>query len=176
MKTITVAALLMLSTSSFLLFDFTKQSNIQNWIVVDDGVMGGKSEGIFSLNENGHATFSGYVSTENNGGFSSVRYQFPKVAASNFSFIKLKVRGDGKNYQLRLKANSKDYVSYVSNFETSNKWQTIKIPIRKMYPTFRGRNLDLPNFNHAYFEEIGILIGNKRSEKFKLEIDSIELE
>ena len=37
----------------FVLFDFTKESNIQNWSVVNDGVMGGLSKGNFSVNDKG---------------------------------------------------------------------------------------------------------------------------
>ena len=44
-----------------------------------------------------------------------------------------------------------------------------------MYPSFRGRKLDQPDFDHKQIEEIAILIGNKRNEKFQLLIDKIEL-
>jgi NADH dehydrogenase [ubiquinone] 1 alpha subcomplex assembly factor 1 len=44
-----------------------------------------------------------------------------------------------------------------------------------MYPAFRGKKLDLPNFDHNYMEEIAFLIGNKKPEKFRLLIDQIEL-
>jgi len=33
-----------------------------------------------------------------------------------------------------------------------------------LYPSFRGRKLDLPNFSHDYIEEIVFLIGNKKPE------------
>jgi hypothetical protein len=44
-----------------------------------------------------------------------------------------------------------------------------------MYPSFRGRKLDKPNFSEDYIEEIAFLIGNKSEEKFQLLIDKIEL-
>ena len=44
-----------------------------------------------------------------------------------------------------------------------------------MYPVFRGRGLNQPNFSGKYLQEIGFLIGNKRAEKFNLIIDKIEL-
>ena len=44
-----------------------------------------------------------------------------------------------------------------------------------MYPSFRGRKLNKENFNKTSIEEIGFLIGNKKQEKFNLEIDKIEL-
>ena len=51
----------------------------------------------------------------------------------------------------------------------------ISIPIKNMFPSFRGRKLDQANFSHDKIEEIAFLIGNKKEEDFKLMIDSIEL-
>ena len=65
--------------SPMLIFDFTTQSNIQDWVITDDIVMGGESSGTFSLDTEGNGVFSGKVSLENNGGFSSVRYRFNKL-------------------------------------------------------------------------------------------------
>jgi NADH dehydrogenase [ubiquinone] 1 alpha subcomplex assembly factor 1 len=45
-----------------------------------------------------------------------------------------------------------------------------------MYPSFRGRRLNQPNFSNDSIEELTFLIGNKKSEKFKLLIDKIVLE
>jgi hypothetical protein len=44
-----------------------------------------------------------------------------------------------------------------------------------MYPSFRGRKLDAPNFSHDSIEEIVFLIGNKKNERFELIIDKIAL-
>lgn len=55
------------------LFNFTSSTDIKTWYIVDDVVMGGRSSGTFTLNEDGHGVFAGNVSLENNGGFSSVR-------------------------------------------------------------------------------------------------------
>ena len=44
-----------------------------------------------------------------------------------------------------------------------------------MYPSFRGRRLNTPNFSHDFIEQIVFLIGNKKKEDFKLIIDTIEL-
>ena len=89
--------------------------------------------------------------------------------------IIIKLRGDGKKYQFRIKSNSGDYYSYIAPFLTSGEWQEIEIPIKDMYPSFRGRRLDQPNFSNNYIEELTFLIGNKKQEKFKLLIDKIEL-
>ena len=55
------------------LYDFSENSSLRYWSVVDDGVMGGVSQGSLRINYEGHGVFSGYVSLENYGGFSSIR-------------------------------------------------------------------------------------------------------
>ena len=162
--------------STLVIYDFSKSSDIADWYVVNDGVMGGLSKGTMELNTDGHGVFQGQVRLENNGGFSSIRYSFETKKVSDYSYLVLRIKGDGKKYQLRAKSKRAQYFSYVSYFETGNQWETIKIPLREMYPVFRGYRLNQPNFEGIELEEIGILIGNKKAEAFRLEIDSIYLE
>tara|TARA_B110001450_G_scaffold119187_1_gene112372 strand:- start:91 stop:600 length:510 start_codon:yes stop_codon:yes gene_type:complete len=163
------------SLSSFIIFDFNKNSSISNWVVVDDVVMGGRSTGNFKLNKDGNGVFYGNVSLDNNGGFSSLRHGFNKLNIEKFKTLVLKIKGDGKNYQFRIKHKSSDYASYITSFSSSGEWQEIEIPINSMYPSFRGRKLDEPNFSHKSVEEITFLIANKKNEDFMLIIDKIEL-
>jgi NADH dehydrogenase [ubiquinone] 1 alpha subcomplex assembly factor 1 len=166
---------LLSSAQSHLIFDFNKTSDIKNWTTVDDVVMGGKSSSTFKLSPEGLGLFEGEVSLENNGGFSSVHYKFKKQLIKQYSSVFIKLKGDGKKYQFRIKANSGEYYSYISTFNTTSNWQELEIPLKEMYPSFRGKKLDKPNFDSEYIEEITFLIGNKKNEKFKLLIDKIEL-
>ena len=157
------------------IFDFNKDSNIRDWQIVNDGVMGGLSVGNFTLGTDGHGIFEGEISLENNGGFSSVRHRFDKIRVTKESYISIRLKGDGKNYQFRVKDDSNNYYSYITNFKTTGEWEEIKILLMDMYPSFRGRKLDLPNFSKDYIEEIVFLIGNKKAEKFELFLDKIVL-
>lgn len=167
--------ILIITMNTQLIFDFNKSSNIQDWRIVNDIVMGGKSSSSFTLSPDGFGLFEGEVSLENNGGFASVNYRFKKIKVNNDSCIIIKLKGDGKNYQVRIKNDSGNSYSYIATFETSGAWQEIKIPLKDMYPSFRGRKLDLPNFSHDSIEELVFLIGNKTPEKFALLIDKIEV-
>ena len=163
-----------LMSQSFV-YEFDNQSNISNWIIVNDDVMGGLSSCKIRTDEKGNGVFEGSISTANNGGFSSIRLNLNRINASPNSYFKIKLKGDNKKYQLRIKKNISDYHSYVKSFQTSSEWETIKIPLKDMYPTFRGRKLNMKNFNYNYFQQITLLVGNKKNERFKLLIDSIEL-
>ena len=155
--------LIPLSMQVLTLFDFNAQSTLENWYVVDDVVMGGRSAGSFSLSPEGHGIFAGEVSLENNGGFSSVRHRFAPTEVQDYTHCYIRLKGDGKRYQFRIKANSKDYFSYIAYFSTNGDWQTVQIPLNEMYPSYRGRKLDIPNFSADYMEEIAFLIANKKA-------------
>jgi len=155
------------------LFDFNQDTNIHQWKVVDDVVMGGRSSGEIMLTLEGTGIFRGTVSLENNGGFSSVRHSFPSTNVSDYSKFVLRLKGDGQRYQFRVKENQGDYYSFISYIQTSTDWAEYEIEFKQMYPTFRGRKLDRPNFAGKTVEEIGFLIGNKKPQSFVLEIDKI---
>ena len=168
-----LASLMTLSIMS--LFDFNKSSNLTNWAVVDDGVMGGRSNGHFKLSSDGYAVFHGNVSLENNGGFSSVRYQFSQRNISGHTKMIIRLKGDGKRYQFGVKSNKYDRHSYIYHFETTGNWQTVEIPLLEMKASFRGRELDIPHYPGEFMEEIAFFISNKKAEHFKLELDNIAL-
>lgn len=63
-------------SNSKVIFDFNKESDISDWKIVNDAVMGGRSSSKFYLNEEGNGVFKGKFSLENNGGFSSLRHRF----------------------------------------------------------------------------------------------------
>lgn len=166
---------LILVSNNPVLFDFSKESSLSNWFVINDGVMGGLSEGALELTSEGHGSFTGQVRLENYGGFTSIRCATGKIETPEGAIVRMRVKGDGKNYQFRVKHKARDYQSYITTFSTSGEWETIEIPLSKLYPSFRGRVLDMPNFNHSNLTEFTFLIANKKAETFELLIDSVEL-
>jgi hypothetical protein len=126
-----------------MLFDFGTLENMDDWLIVNDGVMGGLSKSKFILSDSNTAVFSGNVSLENNGGFASTRTKAMQFHLDGFKGILIRVKGDGKKYQFRIRTDDRfDGVSYRYHFETGiNQWQTISIPFNKCVPVFRGRIL-----------------------------------
>jgi monofunctional biosynthetic peptidoglycan transglycosylase len=143
------------------------------WTIVNDGVMGGISSSDMELTEEGTALFSGSVSLENNGGFASVRGVFPTLDLSAYEGVVIRVRGDGRRYQLRFRTDgSFDGVAYRAEFDTrAGEWQEVTLPFEAFEPSFRGYvprragPLDTRRIRQA-----GFLIGDKRDGPFRLEI------
>lgn len=174
-----------------ILFDFTKSSLElkEIWGAVDDVVMGGISESNIKLAGN-KAIFSGIVSTENNGGFASVRSKNFSIPwdLSAYEGIQLRIQGDGKRYKFIARCEGKwDGISYCYSFDTlSNCWLTINIPFKDLIPVFRAKTVrDAGNFDSSKvyamqlmlskFEYDGGYNPNFQPGAFALEIESIKV-
>ena len=178
MKYVLTLLTLILSTTLNMktIYTFSAQTNIKEWRIVNDAVMGGVSKSSLVLTDEGHGQFSGHVSLANNGGFASLQLNTTIKLAEEKKFIVLRVKGDGKRYEFRLTGEMSQSESYVHQFATSGEWENIKLAISEFYPQFRGRKLNIPNFNFKSIEQLSFLIANKQEEDFKLLIDWIGLE
>jgi hypothetical protein len=127
-------------------FDFTSpNTELKNaWGAVDDVVMGGVSQSDIRLRNN-NAVFSGIVSTDNNGGFASVRTRNfdPPLDLSAYEGIQLKVQGDGKRYKFITRCEGKwDGVGYCYSFDTIYNYPiTVSIPFKDLIPVFRAKTV-----------------------------------
>ena len=167
-----------LSTQSNMkeIYTFSAQTNVREWRIVNDGVMGGISKSSLKLTDAGHGQFSGHVSLANNGGFASVQLNTTIELTEANKFIVLRVKGDGKRYEFRLKGNHSQYESYVHPFATTGEWEILRLAISEFYPQFRGSKMNSPNFNFKSIEQMTFLIANKQEEDFEILIDWIGLE
>lgn len=159
------------------LFDFKSATQLERWRIVNDGVMGGLSQSKFTNSGKQTAIFQGTVSLENNGGFTSTRTLSYDYNLEDYAGIQLRVKGDGKNYQFRLRSNGRfDGISYRYQFSTAaDTWTIVDLPFNEFIPVFRGRILkDVDPITPESIRQLGFLIANKRSEEFKLEIDWIK--
>jgi monofunctional biosynthetic peptidoglycan transglycosylase len=151
-------------------------SRVGNWTIVNDGVMGGRSASNLELTDAGTAMFSGYLSLDNNGGFASTRAIFDRLDLSGHAGIALKVKGDGRNYQLRIRTTGRfDGVSYSREFATEDgEWTEVFLPFSEFRPTFRGRvPRGMGPLDPSSIRQIGFLLGDKVEGPFQLEISWI---
>ena len=161
-----------MSQEEIMLEDFS-ENDLLSWNIVDDTVMGGRSRGSFKINNN-IGEFKGYLSLANNGGFSSVRAYYP-YDLIGISSITLRVKGDGRKYNFRVRTNKNSWASYSHSFSTeSNTWQEITLNIQDFFPTYRGYNVqNVQRLSELLIREIGIMISDKNEGNFALMIDWI---
>jgi len=151
---------------------------VNQWRIVNDGVMGGLSSSKAIVNNESKIVFSGNVSLENNGGFASLRSPVKDYDFSEFTGLELKLKTDGKRYSISMKETS--YFTgyfYTKSFETKkDEWIVVRIPFNEFKLYYFGQetnsNKKIPLNN---IKEISLLIGDKQSGEFKAEIDHIIL-
>ena len=148
--------------------------DIEPWRSINDGVMGGRSAGGMTQSAE-NLKFEGSLSLENNGGFSSVRRAVSRDL-SRVTGIRIQVRGDGRQYQFRIRQDSGfDGVAWSAAFSSGETWQQIDIGFDQFAPVFRGRSVPQagPVIPSA-IQQIGFLLADKKAGHFELEIRGIE--
>jgi len=169
----------MLPAQELMLADCSNQeAKTLEWRIVNDGVMGGLSKGQFEIIENGVLKFTGNLSLENNGGFSSIRTGEIQRNLAAAQGVSLRVKGDGRTYQLRFGTEARFRgmeVSFLVEFPTQkNEWVEVKLPFEEFVGSFRGRTLKDYRFEPAEIRRMGLLIADKKAGPFSLEIDWIQ--
>ena len=159
-----------------MLVDFTDKKADHQMNVVNDGVMGGLSQGRIEMTQNDSLLFKGNISLQNNGGFSSFRIGGKLWDLSAWKGVEILVKGDGRTYGLRATTDEtflRSSVSFTADFKTvKDEWVKLQIPFSKMKASWRGRKLDR-NFDPAQIKGLGIILADKTAGKFALEIKSI---
>jgi NADH dehydrogenase [ubiquinone] 1 alpha subcomplex assembly factor 1 len=160
------------------LFSFNNPEAAREWQTVNDGVMGGRSDGRFRINQFKNLEFFGNLSLANNGGFASVRSRGSAMNLQNGDSIVVKVRGDGREYTLNLyTAGRRMAFSYRVPFQTKkDEWIKVRVPLSDFVATSFGRIVRNSVLIPEQVSGIGILLGDKKPGAFKIEIDSISVE
>jgi monofunctional biosynthetic peptidoglycan transglycosylase len=156
------------------IIDFEDPGAVERWRIVNDGVMGGLSNSRIRATPNSTAVFEGRLSLENNGGFASVRTLLNGLDLSDQEGISLRVRGDGRTYQVRFRTNRRfDGVTYRATFTTKpDQWTTVKVPFSEFIPTYRGRILrGVEPLDTADLQQLALMVADKKQGRFQLEID-----
>jgi NADH dehydrogenase [ubiquinone] 1 alpha subcomplex assembly factor 1 len=158
------------------LFDFSTPDAAKAWQTVNDGVMGGVSDGKVRITEK-NLEFYGALSLENNGGFASVRSKAAKMDLSKYDGLVFKVRGDGREYYLNVHVPTNQIAfSYRASFKTENdEWSEVTIPFKDFKATSFGRVAEKGKpLNPSNVESVGFLLADKKAGPFKLEVSWIK--
>lgn len=160
------------------LFAFTEADSAKDWQAVNDGVMGGVSEGKFKITDQKTLEFSGTLSLENNGGFASVRTKPKTLDLKSGDTLITNVRGDGREYSLNLYlVKSQMAFSYRAAVQTKkDEWIEIKLPLDKFEATSFGRVLkDAAAVEPTEINAVGFMLADKKAGEFKLEVEWIKV-
>jgi monofunctional biosynthetic peptidoglycan transglycosylase len=163
------------SAAGPLLADFSDSAEIERWVGVHDRVMGGVSEAAL-VQAGDHAVFAGTVSLEFGGGFASVRRTPADLDLGDQAGLRIRVRGDGKQYQLRLKPGDRlDGVTWRALFVPGKEWQTLDLPFDRFEPVFRGRPVPGAGaLDPSALRQVGLMIAGKQKGPFRLEIRFVD--
>ena len=179
MKNIFLTTFLLISISmnsqSIDLINPEKNIGITNWNIVNDDVMGGISSSYLSINDENNLIFNGNLSLKNNGGFASSRLNFNKETLTGIKSFKIRIKGDGNIYKLRLRQNNRR-ASYSCDFKSlKDKWIEIVISLEDFKPSWRGYTYsDYPDLEIEEINSMGIQISDKQEGEFNLEIKYIK--
>ncbi len=148
-----------------------------DWRVVDDGVMGGLSQGKQEVSKDGILRFFGTLSLENNGGFSSLRSGDVKMDLGGAEGVILRVKGDGRTYQVRFSTDA-EYrgreMSFQAGFPTTNgEWTEVKVPFNLFVGSWRGTELPDKTFEPSKIRRLGLQLADKKAGPFELRVDWI---
>ncbi|NQY00412.1 MAG: CIA30 family protein [Flavobacteriaceae bacterium] len=177
MKILTSSLLLILMISSTQKIDFGNGKDGQSWQVVNDGVMGGRSQGSKMLTENS-MVFWGEVSLENNGGFSSLRSNFSSKQLSQFEKVSLRYRSKGISLAMTFSVSNRWYVPNYkfSLASTGGEWSMITINLNQFRKHYIGKPM-----NEMLDQEVlkkvirmGFITDEKKYGSFEFEVDYIE--
>lgn len=123
---------------------WSAQNQMMQWGPLDDVVMGGVSESSFVI-AGGIGTFSGAVSTDNNGGFCGCRTKAitPALELGGYKALRLRVRGDGRRYKFIVRDSyAWNGIAWSQSFEpAAAEWQDVDLPFDRFLPTIFAKRV-----------------------------------
>jgi len=164
---------------SKLLTDFSDASVAKQWVSVNDNVMGGISEGGFRISEDNTLVFSGNLSLENRGGFTSIRTRPKDLNLDGYDTIALRLKGDGRIYYINLMNSSRSAASsYRAPIKTKkDNWQEVRISLKDFVYTSFGRIVArAAPLKAKDVQSLGITLADKKEGPFRLELSWIRAE
>ncbi|MEM8601133.1 MAG: CIA30 family protein [Bacteroidota bacterium] len=160
------------SASTMTLYEFDAADEAA-WQVINDGVMGGLSQGYVAV-ENGVLRFHGTLVTRG-GGFTSIRTR-RLVDLSDYDGVELRVRGSGRTFEVEVDDGTQRgwrRVSRRAAFETDAEWTWVQIPFSTLRTTVFGQAVSAPETDLTQVQAFGIYILDGIDGDFELEVDAM---
>lgn len=148
------------------------------WQVVNDGVMGGRSQGEVELTDDG-LRFSGVLSLENNGGFASVRSAPAPLDLEGSTGLRIELEGDGRTWLFTVRRADVPLRagSYRVSLPTESGRATVhEVSWADFQPTSFGRPVrGAPALDSdlSQIESIGLMVADKQPGAFSVALRSV---
>lgn len=161
--------------SSTTLSDFSR-GTLDGWSTVNDGVMGGRSDGRVKL-DGGHLLFEGVLRTQG-GGFASMRRRLAPGEVGGMRSVVVTAQGDGRRYEVLFQAWSgvlgrqvtwRAPLSGIGRDEP----RSCTVPASSLEASIRGRPVEAGAFDPGEATEIGIILADGQDGPFRLAIERI---
>ncbi|KAI9599360.1 complex I intermediate-associated protein 30-domain-containing protein [Syncephalis fuscata] len=178
-----------------LLFQFSNEVDLKNWIVGSDKDIGGYSSAMFDCTNDGKARFHGNISLQLpekrkdfiRSGYAAIRSKEARHTLLGsgfwdtgiFRFLALRVRGDHRRYMVNIQTDGiikSDLFQHRLFLRRPGHWENIIIGFRDFTQTNNG--LILPEQMQMLRERvrtIGFSVMDGQEGPFSLEIDSIRM-
>jgi NADH dehydrogenase [ubiquinone] 1 alpha subcomplex assembly factor 1 len=160
------------------LLDFAGPEAAGKWQAVNDGVMGGISDGRFKITEEKTLEFFGTLSLENNGGFASVRTKPTELGIKAGDTLVVRVEGDGREYVLNIYTKSRRMAfSYRAPLPTTkDEWREVEIPLADFIPTAFGRRVQgMGPVEPDQINGLGFMLSDKKPGKFQMQVEWVKV-
>ncbi len=151
-------------------------SMVEPWRAINDGVMGGLSEGEIAWKDT-VMLWSGQTSLENNGGFASIRgpWEHHDLRAMNRAIIRC--RGNGGPFKMTLETSQRWWMPYAyTSFNPNDDWQDVVIDVED-FSWSQAQMGDLRNVAPSQelgdVLRIGLMKYDGTAQPFELEVASI---
>ncbi len=154
--------------------EFGSTDEANNWYISNDTVMGGVSRSRVDFNDE-TLLFSGNLSLDNNGGFASTFRYRQHLGLDNDSPLIIRVKGDGRRYQLRLRTPQARGLSYKAEFATlPGSWVEHAFIAQDFTATWRGRWVsNAPQLQFDQVNALGFLLADKVEGEFELAVAKV---
>jgi len=150
--------------------DFTNGESQLSWFAVNDGVMGGLSQGAVSL-ASGALLHAGVINT-NGGGFSSVRAGLPEDALVGYTRLQIRLNTFGRQYAVNFGDNRYRSVSHRALLPANpgDTWQEVFIDFDQTLPTRIGFQVDAEPFAASAINELSLILSDGADGPFRMEV------
>ena len=149
------------------------------WRTLNDGVMGGLSEGVLMLDDTS-MRWTGQTRLENNGGFASIRAPWGHHDLRALNQAIVRCRGNGGPFKLTLENSQRWWMPYAyAEFDPSNEWQDIVLDLED-FSWSQAQMGDLkrvsPSSDLADVLRFGLMKYDGTAQMFELEVASIRFQ